>query len=170
METKRRVRFNGTDFNEFPNLTVKDLRNLADLFDIDVSPRRLTLSGSEFVKVVGQHIVYEMMHHSQGHTEEQFVERLYKVAHNLTRPNGSDHSAAVNHFVKWLACLHDIDNIVPYMSMPASIVVKPQDVPRSIVSSVINKEYLETYFGDGSSSFDYQRQDPYEKAYVGISA
>lgn len=157
MATKQ-VRFNGTDFAEFPDVKVQDIRNLAEFFDIDISPRRLTLSGTVFSKTIGERIVLHMSELPDHNEEKAYVNKLYENVPSLQRPNESDPGASITHFSKWLTTLHNIDNLMPYLNLHGSSIVQSSEVNvDKRLSLIVNK--VEPVI---------PKHDEHEKAFVGV--
>lgn len=157
MATKQ-VRFNGTDFAEFPDVKVQDIHKLADFFDIDISPRRLTLSGTVFSKTIGERIVLQMSELPNHNEEKAYVNKLYENVPSLQRPNESDPSAAIAHFSKWLINLHNIDNLMPYLNLHGSSIVQSSEINGDKrLSLIVNK--VESLI---------PKHDEHKRAFVGV--
>uniref|UniRef100_A0A0K8R3Y9 Uncharacterized protein n=1 Tax=Ixodes ricinus TaxID=34613 RepID=A0A0K8R3Y9_IXORI len=120
---KKRVHFETQQDIAFPNITVQDVRNIAGFFEIDVSSRRLTLPGSVFARLIGQRIISKMSEITKiPEAQKDYVKRMYANVPNLKCPDST--KAAITYFSEWLTNLYPIDNLISFLNMDGSLLLR----------------------------------------------
>lgn len=127
--------------SHFVNVTVSDVQHLAKLFDVDISIRRITLSGKVFVKTIMQRLDAVDFENNRNEIQDEYVNMLRTKFPQICIHE--DNKVFLSKFREWISPLEDIDNLMQYVHLPTYTIVQFAKQPgfnNNIV--LINKDYI----------------------------
>lgn len=144
----------------FPVITVNDIRKLALFFNVNVTDQRICLHGDVFVNAIITRLHLDINDYTHNGTTDEYVKELYALFPKLTISDVKSQDEMVYRFIRWISHLRDVDNLMTYLNLPESIVVRNTLSFKKNVSVVVNKKFI--------IRLQNTKWNVFESAFVGV--
>lgn len=144
----------------FPDITVNDIRKMASFFNVNVTDQRIFLHGNVFVNAIITKLHLDIDDYMQNDNPNEYVKELYTLFPKLTISDLKSQYEKIYHFIGWISHLRDVDNLMLYLKLPESIVVRTILSFKKKLSVVVNKKCIRR--------LQNTKWNGFESAFVGV--